>query len=102
LLEDAEIESVMNNHGKRSCQNLYDPSGNKISYYQINATFFYALGENEQKLLLAVIQMFMPGIPQIWYLDILQVKIIMKRRIMEVVLDIKKLIALSMNDIEEG
>jgi hypothetical protein len=44
----------------------------------------------------------MPGIPQIWYLDILQVKIIMKRRIMEVVLDIKKLIALSMNDIEEG
>jgi len=29
------------------------------------------LGEDEQKLLLArAIQMFMPGIPQVWYLDI--------------------------------
>jgi sucrose phosphorylase len=29
------------------------------------------LGENEQKLLLArAIQLFMPGIPQIWYLDL--------------------------------
>ena len=52
-------------------KNLYDPAGNKISYYQVNATFFSALGENEQKLLLArAIQMFMPGIPQVWYLDI--------------------------------
>ena len=45
--------------------------GKKISYYQVNATFFSALGEDEQKLLLArAIQLFMPGIPQIWYLDI--------------------------------
>ena len=73
LLEDAEIENIMNTIMKRGgrVKNLYDPSGNKISYYQINATFFSALGENEQKLLLArVIQMFMPGIPQVWYLDI--------------------------------
>jgi len=73
LLEDAEIESIMNKIMERGgrVKNLYDPSGNKISYYQINATFFSALGEDEQKLLLArVIQMFMPGIPQVWYLDI--------------------------------
>lgn len=73
LLEDPEIESIMNiiiERGGR-VKNLYDPSGNKISYYQINATFFSALGEDEQKLLLArAIQMFMPGIPQVWYLDI--------------------------------
>tara|TARA_R110002126_G_scaffold291568_1_gene453666 strand:- start:13274 stop:15007 length:1734 start_codon:yes stop_codon:yes gene_type:complete len=73
LLEDSEIESIMNiiiERGGR-VKNLYDPAGNKISYYQINATFFSALGENEQKLLLArAIQMFMPGIPQIWYLDL--------------------------------
>ena len=44
---------------------------NKISYYQVNATFFSALGENEKKLLLArAIQLFMPGIPQVWYLDL--------------------------------
>ena len=47
------------------------PDGKKISYYQINATFFSALGEDEQKLRLArAIQLFMPGIPQVWYLDL--------------------------------
>ena len=52
-------------------KNLFDSSGKKISYYQVNATFFSALGEDEDKLLLArAIQMFMPGIPQVWYLDI--------------------------------
>ena len=73
LLEDAEIERIMTTIMERGgrVKNLYDPSGNKISYYQINATFFSALGEDEQKLILArVIQMFMPGIPQVWYLDI--------------------------------
>lgn len=73
LLEDAEIEGIMNKIMERGgrVKNLYDPSGKKISYYQVNATFFSALGEDEQKLLLArAIQMFMPGIPQIWYLDV--------------------------------
>jgi sucrose phosphorylase len=73
LLEDSEIEAIMNKIMERGgrVKNLYDPSGKKISYYQVNATFFSALGENKQKLLLArAIQMFMPGIPQIWYLDI--------------------------------
>jgi sucrose phosphorylase len=73
LLEDVEIEAIMNKIMKRGgrVKNLYDPSGKKISYYQVNATFFSALGEDEHKLLLArAIQMFMPGIPQIWYLDI--------------------------------
>ena len=73
LLQDDEIEAIMNKIMERGgrVKNLYDPSGKKISYYQVNATFFSALGEDEQKLLLArAIQMFMPGIPQIWYLDI--------------------------------
>jgi sucrose phosphorylase len=73
LLEDSEIESIMNTIIRRGgrVKNLYDPAGNKISYYQINATFFSALGESEQKLLLArAIQLFMPGIPQVWYLDL--------------------------------
>ncbi|TDD96584.1 alpha-amylase family protein [Flavobacterium cellulosilyticum] len=73
LLEDSEIEKIMNTIMERGgrVKNLYDSSGNKISYYQINGTFFSALGEDEQKMLLArAIQMFMPGIPQVWYLDI--------------------------------
>ncbi len=73
LLEDAEIEEIMETILARGgrVKNLYDSSGKKISYYQVNATFFSALGEDEKKLLLArAIQLFMPGIPQIWYLDI--------------------------------
>lgn len=73
LLLDEEIESIMNTIMERGgrVKNLYGPSGKKISYYQVNATFFSALGEDEQKLLLArAIQLFMPGIPQVWYLDI--------------------------------
>ena len=73
LLEDKEIENIMTtilNRGGR-VKNLYDAEGNKISYYQVNATYFSALDENETKLLMArAIQMFMPGIPQIWYLDL--------------------------------
>lgn len=73
LLEDKEIEAVLEKIMARGgrVKNLYGPSGKKISYYQVNATFFSALGESEQKLLFArAIQMFMPGIPQVWYLDI--------------------------------
>ena len=58
---------------ERGCRvkNLYGASGKKISYYQINATFYSALGESDNKLLLArAIQLFMPGIPQVWYLDL--------------------------------
>ncbi|UKM65757.1 sucrose phosphorylase [Flavobacteriaceae bacterium GSB9] len=73
LLNDDEIEAIMNKVMERGgrVKNLYGPSGKKISYYQVNATFFSALGEDIKKMLLArAIQMFMPGIPQVWYLDV--------------------------------
>jgi len=63
---DAIIERVINRGGR--VKNLYGPDGTKISYYQVNATFFSALGE--ELLLARAIQMFMPGIPQVWYLDL--------------------------------
>ncbi len=73
LLSEAEIakviDEVMDRGGR--VKNLYGPDGKKIAYYQINAAFFSALGEDERKLRLArAIQMFMPGIPQVWYLDL--------------------------------
>ena len=50
---------VKNLHG---IQNMYD---------QVNATYYSALGENDRKMLMArAIQMFMPGKPQVWYLDL--------------------------------
>lgn len=45
--------------------------GKKNLYYQVNATYFSALGADERKMLLArALQLFMPGKPQIWYLDL--------------------------------
>lgn len=48
-----------------------DLHGNKKMYYQVNTTYYNAFGENEQALLLArALQIFMPGKPQVWYLDL--------------------------------
>ncbi len=48
-----------------------DLHGAKNMYYQVNATYYSALGEDDKKMLLArAIQMFMPGKPQVWYLDL--------------------------------
>lgn len=45
--------------------------GQKNVYYQVNATYYSALGADDQKMLLArALQLFMPGKPQIWYLDL--------------------------------
>jgi sucrose phosphorylase len=73
LISDNEIEElihlVLSRGGK--VKNLYGVDGKKVSYYQLNSTYFSALGENENKMILArAIQLFMPGIPQIWYLDL--------------------------------
>ncbi len=73
LLSDEHIDHAMQNIIDRGglTKNLYGPDGRKIDYYQVNATYFSALGEDEPKLLLArAIQMFMPGVPQVWYLDL--------------------------------
>lgn len=73
LLSDADIHAAMERIVARGgrVKNLYGPDGRKISYYQVNATYFSALGEDENRLLLArAIQLFMPGVPQVWYLDL--------------------------------
>jgi sucrose phosphorylase len=73
LLTDDEIEAVIDTILARGgrIKNLYGADGRKIAYYQVNATYFSALGEDAQKLLLArAIQLFSPGIPQVWYLDL--------------------------------
>ena len=73
LLDEEEIQSLIDlitDRGGR-LKDLYGPNGEKIAYYQVNATFFSALGEDEESLLLArALQLFMPGIPQVWYLDL--------------------------------
>ncbi len=73
LLSDEEIVAVIDKVMERGgrVKNLFGPDGKKITYYQVNATYYSALGEDDQKLLLArAIQLFAPGIPQVWYLDL--------------------------------
>ena len=73
LLDDPSIDEMIDVILERGgmVKNLYGPDGQKISYYQVNATFFSALNEDHKKFMLArAIQMFMPGIPEIWYLDL--------------------------------
>jgi sucrose phosphorylase len=70
LVSDERIEALIETIVSRGgfVKNLY---GQKNAYYQVNATFFSALGESEKKLLLCrAMQVFMPGIPQVWYLDL--------------------------------
>ena len=61
------IDTVMARGGY--VKNLH---GEKKVYYQINATYYSALGEDDKRLLFSrALQLFMPGKPQIWYLDLL-------------------------------
>ncbi len=71
LLADDLIQSLIDTVVKRGGY-IKDLHGKKNIYYQVNATYYSALGEDDAKLLLArAIQIFMPGIPQVWYLDLL-------------------------------
>jgi sucrose phosphorylase len=71
LIPDEEIQKLIETVVKRGGF-VKDLHGNKNMYYQVNSTYYSALGENDSKLILArAIQIFMPGKPQVWYLDLL-------------------------------
>ena len=70
LLSDGEIDRLIETVKARGGY-VKDLHGQKKMYYQVNATYYSALGEDDHKLLLArAIQLFMPGKPQVWYLDL--------------------------------
>lgn len=71
LLSDEQIENLIKTVVARGGY-VKDLHGAKNMYYQVNATYYSALGQDEQKLLMArAIQIFMPGKPQVWYLDLM-------------------------------
>lgn len=70
LISDEQIEKLIEVVVARGgfVKNLH---GQKNVYYQVNATYYSALGEDDKKMLLArALQLFMPGKPQVWYLDL--------------------------------
>ena len=70
LLDEDSIGSLIDTVVARGgyVKNLH---GQKNVYYQVNATYYSALGEDDRRMLLArALQLFMPGKPQVWYLDL--------------------------------
>ena len=70
LISEERIQSIIDTVVKRGGY-VKDLHGQKKVYYQVNATYYSALGEEDKRMLLArAIQIFMPGKPQVWYLDL--------------------------------
>ena len=70
LLPEEDIQNMIDTVVARGGY-VKDLHGAKNVYYQVNATYYSALGESDRRMLMArAIQLFMPGKPQIWYLDL--------------------------------
>ena len=70
MMPDERIQSLIDLMVSRGglIKNLH---GKKNMYYQVNVTYYSALGCDDRKMLLArALQLFMPGKPQVWYLDL--------------------------------
>lgn len=75
LLSDEEIETTKKYLFSRGAnvKRIYNSTAyNNLDVYQINCTYYSALGNNDEAYLLArAIQFFAPGIPQVYYVGLL-------------------------------
>lgn len=75
LMSDEDIERTKNNlftHGANVKRIYNTPTYNNLDVYQINCTYYSALGDDDDAYLLArAIQFFTPGIPQVYYVGML-------------------------------
>lgn len=75
LLPSEEIDKVkeqMYNQGANVKKIYSSESYNNLDIYQVNTTYYSALGNNDDAYLLArAIQFFAPGIPQVYYVGML-------------------------------
>ncbi len=68
---DALVERIHANSGGTSRQATGAAASN-LDLYQVNCSFYDALGRNDSAYLLArAIQFFMPGVPQVYYVGLL-------------------------------
>lgn len=75
LIPDDEIENVKEQMYARGAnvKKIYSSEAyNNLDIYQVNTTYYSALGNNDKAYLLArAIQFFAPGIPQVYYVGLL-------------------------------
>ena len=71
LLEDNEIDALVEQihlNSKNESKKATGAAANNVDLYQVNCTYYDALGQNDYNYLLArAIQFFSPGIPQVYY-----------------------------------
>ncbi|MFQ7550254.1 MAG: sucrose phosphorylase [Blautia marasmi] len=75
LLTDEELEQVIKKTGEYGANfkmDFSEKAKDKPVVYQINCTYYSALGEDDSAYLLArAIQFFAPGVPQVYYMGLL-------------------------------
>ncbi len=75
LMSEEEIEAARDDlftHGANVKKRYNGPDYGNLDIYQINCTYYSALGEDDDAYLLArAVQCFAPGIPQIYYVGLL-------------------------------
>jgi sucrose phosphorylase len=75
LLAAEEIENLVETIHARSNGESRQATGaaaNNLDLYQVNCTFYDALGKNDEEYLIArALQFFAPGIPQVYYVGLL-------------------------------
>lgn len=75
LVPPHEIDELVERIHKNSCGESKLATGaaaSNLDLYQVNCTFYAALGNDDRAYLLArAIQFFMPGIPQVYYVGLL-------------------------------
>uniref|UniRef100_A0A486XK38 Sucrose phosphorylase n=1 Tax=Rheinheimera sp. BAL341 TaxID=1708203 RepID=A0A486XK38_9GAMM len=89
LLTDPELDALVetiHKNSKGSSKLATGSAANNVDLYQVNCSFYDALGQNDQAYLLArAIQLFCPGISQIYYAGLLamenDVELLQKSRV---------------------
>ena len=75
LLEPEEIDSLVetiHSRSKGQSRKATGAAANNLDLYQVNCTFYDALGQSENEYLMArAVQLFAPGIPQVYYVGLL-------------------------------
>jgi sucrose phosphorylase len=75
LLRPADINDLVETIHKRSngeSKRATGAAANNLDLYQVNCTYFDALGQSESQYLIArAVQLFVPGIPQVYYVGLL-------------------------------
>lgn len=75
LVPSAEIDRLVESIHRNSRGQSREATGaaaSNLDLYQVNCTFFDAMGRDERRYLLArAIQFFLPGVPQVYYVGLL-------------------------------